>query len=149
MVLSVESSKLEINNRVGGIMNNKTILIIDDDKSMLESVLGILQDEGYMTFTTTSGEEGIGLVDAGFIDLVVAEIWLPDLDGISIFREIRKKHENLPVIMISRHANLDTVFQAGKMGVTDFLEKPVSLDKLLIMIKRAFKKPETNSGNTP
>ena len=120
-------------------MNKKTILVVDPDESFRETLDEILTDEGYKVITVASGEDALKLANAETIDLVLMDLWISDMDGIEIFKEIKNIREDLPVIVVTGNANCDTAFQAGKMGVTDFLEKPVSLDKLLILIRMVLK----------
>ena len=118
-------------------MNKHTILIVDEEDSVKEILKGIFEGVGYKTLTASSGTDALKLVDTESIDIVLMEVWLPDMDGFEVFEEIRKKRRDLPVIIMSGHANNDTAFHAGKIGVYDFLEKPLSLDKILIVAKRA------------
>ena len=121
-------------------MNKKTILVVDPDESFRETLDEILTDEGYKVISVASGEEALKLVASESIGLVLMEIFFPDMDVFTIFDEIKKIRKDLSVIIVSGHANIDTAFMAAKKGFYDILEKPVSLDKLLIMIKRAFNK---------
>lgn len=123
------------------------ILIVDDEKSILDTMTGILEDEGYETATASSGEEGLAKFSEISPDIVLLDVWMPDMDGIETLKHIRKKNENACVIVISGHSNIDTAVHAIKLGAYDFLEKPLSLDKVLILISRAIEKQRLEEEN--
>lgn len=115
-------------------MESKTILIIDDEISIQESLIGILEDEGFGALGVSSAEEGFTLIDEQKVDLILLDIWLGDnMDGITALEEIKKTHE-IPVIMISGHASIETAVQATRKGAYDFIEKPLSYDKVILSI---------------
>lgn len=115
-------------------MESKKILVIDDEISIQESLIGILEDEGFAAMGVSSAEEGFGVIDEKKIDLVLLDIWLGDnMDGITALEEIKKVHD-IPVIMISGHASIETAVQATRKGAYDFIEKPLSYDKVILSI---------------
>jgi two-component system nitrogen regulation response regulator NtrX len=114
-----------------------SLLIVDDEKSILESLSGILEDEGYQVTTASSGEDAVSKYSDINPDLVLLDVWMPGIDGLETLKQLRKKNNNACVIMISGHSNIDTAVQALKHGAYDFLEKPLSLDKVTILVKRA------------
>lgn len=115
-------------------MTNKRILIIDDEISIQESLKGILEDEGFTAYSVSSAEEGIPLIEEEKIDLVLLDIWLGDnMDGISALEKIVQIHD-IPVIMISGHASIETAVKATRKGAYDFIEKPLSYDKVILSI---------------
>lgn len=110
----------------------KRILIIDDETSIQESLSGILEDEGFKAVTASSAEEGIDIIESGEIDLVLLDIWLGDnMDGMEAL-DIIKERFDLPVIMISGHGTIETAVQATRKGAFDFIEKPLSYDKIIL-----------------
>ena len=113
---------------------SKKILIVDDETSILESLEGILSDEGFSPVCAESAEEGLKLIDGGDIDLVLLDIWMPGMDGLAALEEIKKREPVLPVIMISGHGNIETAVKATKMGAFDFIEKPPSYDKIVVAV---------------
>ncbi|MBU0989435.1 MAG: sigma-54 dependent transcriptional regulator [Proteobacteria bacterium] len=115
----------------------KTILVVDDEKSILQSLEGILSDEGFEVISSESGVEALDKIKESTPDLVLLDIWMPGLDGIETLEKIRETHPNLQVIMMSGHGNIETAVKATKMGAYDFVEKPLSLDKLLLSINNA------------
>ncbi len=113
---------------------NKRILIIDDEISIRETLAGVLGDEGFSAITASSAEEGLDLLDSMNIDLVLLDIWLGDgMDGMAALEKIRERF-NMPVIMISGHGTIETAVQATRKGAFDFIEKPLSYDKIILAI---------------
>lgn len=113
---------------------SEKILVVDDEISILESLEGILSDEGFSPVCAESAEEGLKLIDEGDIDLVLLDIWMPGMDGLAALEEIKKREPVLPVIMISGHGNIETAVKATKMGAFDFIEKPPSYDKIVVAV---------------
>ncbi len=117
----------------------KNILIVDDEESIRESLCGIFQDEGFATFCATSGEEGLELCRDEAPDLVLLDIWMGGIDGIETLRRIRELRAEQLVIMMSGHATIDTAVRATRLGAYDFIEKPLSLEKVLLCVQNALK----------
>jgi two-component system nitrogen regulation response regulator NtrX len=125
----------------------KQILIVDDEKNIRESISGILQDEGFQIQTASDGNIAIQNVQEEKPDLVLLDIWMPGLDGIETLKQLRAIHEDLQVIMMSGHATIETAVTATKLGAYDFIEKPLSLEKLLVCIHNALKVNELVEEN--
>jgi two-component system nitrogen regulation response regulator NtrX len=119
--------------------NMGQILIIDDEKNIRDSLVGILKDEGFQTITATNGAEGIATVKEEVPDLVLLDIWMPGMDGIQTLKKLRSIEPDLQIIMMSGHATIETAVTATKLGAYDFIEKPLSLDKLLVCIHNSLK----------
>jgi two-component system nitrogen regulation response regulator NtrX len=117
-----------------------TVLIVDDEEGIVESLTGILEDDGYAVMSASSGEEALKRFDEHTPDLILLDVWMPGMDGIETLKHIREKNSNTSVIMVSGHSNIDTAVDAIKLGAYDFLEKPLSLEKVLILVKRALEK---------
>ena len=117
-----------------------TILIVDDEEGIVESLTGILEDEGYAVMSASSGEKALKRFDEHIPDLILLDVWMPGMDGIETLKHIRERNRNTSVIMVSGHSNIDTAVDAIKLGAYDFLEKPLSLEKVLILVKRALEK---------
>ncbi|MBU4407196.1 MAG: sigma-54 dependent transcriptional regulator [Proteobacteria bacterium] len=115
----------------------KTILIIDDEASIRESLSGILEDEGFLALSAEDGQQGLSLLEDERVDLVLLDIWMPGLDGLEVLKRIKETQAELPVIMISGHGTIETAVQATKMGAYDFIEKPPSYDKIILSINNA------------
>ncbi|MBE0597824.1 MAG: sigma-54-dependent Fis family transcriptional regulator [Desulfuromonadales bacterium] len=117
----------------------KSILIIDDEESIRESLIGILMDEGFRTLFASNGEEGLSLLREESPDLVLLDIWMPGMDGLETLRRIKETSAEQPVIMMSGHGTIETAVRATKLGAFDFIEKPLSLEKVLLTIQNALK----------
>src|ERR1700693_1233584 len=119
-------------------LNMHKILIVDDETGIRESLQGVLADEGYETATVESGEEFLKWLRRNYsFEGVLLDIWLPGIDGLETLGKIREMDSPPEVIMISGHGTIETAVRATKLGAYDFLEKPLSIDKTLILIKHA------------
>ncbi|MBN1664728.1 MAG: sigma-54-dependent Fis family transcriptional regulator [Deltaproteobacteria bacterium] len=115
----------------------KTLLIVDDEASIRQSLTGILTDEGYEVITAPSGEEAMKLLETETPDLVLLDIWLPGMDGIKTLERIKETYPDLRVVMMSGHGTIETAVKATKLGAFDFIEKPLSLEKVILVINHA------------
>lgn len=116
------------------------ILIIDDEKEILESLSSILRDEGFSVFTARDGKEGIETYISVRPDLVLLDVWMPEMDGIEVLRRIKEIDRDSKVVVISGHGNIQTAVEAVKKGANDFIEKPLSIENVLEVITRCLKK---------
>jgi two-component system nitrogen regulation response regulator NtrX len=123
------------------------VLIIDDERSIRESLQGVLEDEGYAAASVESGEAGLELLRTDTFDVVLLDIWLPGMDGLETLERIRDIEDAPEVIMISGHGTIETAVRATKLGAYDFLEKPLSLEKTLILLKNAAEAKRLRSEN--
>ena len=114
-----------------------TILIIDDEKDIRTALTGILEDEGYQVLSAKSGVEGIECARQELPDLILLDIWMPGMDGLETLEELKKRLPQVTVIMISGHGTIETAVRATKLGAFDFIEKPLSLEKVLISVANA------------
>lgn len=115
------------------------ILIVDDEQSIQTSLAGILQDEGYQTSCASDGETALRLIHEEAPELILLDIWMPGMDGINVLKKIQGLGEGMQVIMMSGHATIETAVTATKLGAHDFIEKPISIEKLLVCIQNALK----------
>ena len=113
------------------------ILIVDDEAQIRSTLRGILQDEGFRVLEAESGEGVADLVLEQSPDLVILDIWMPHVDGITLLEELQEGDSSLPVIIMSGHGSIDTAVRATKLGAVDFIEKPFSLETLLRSVRRA------------
>ena len=113
---------------------NKPILIIDDEAGIRESLSGILEDEGFSTLSAPTAEEGLALLETESVGLVLLDIWLGDgMDGLTALTRIKDRLD-IPVIMISGHGTIETAVQAIQDGAYDFIEKPLSYEKVILAV---------------
>ncbi len=114
-----------------------TILIIDDESGIRSVLRDVLQDEGYAVLAAEDGLEGLSQLASNPVDLVFLDVWLPNMGGIDVLKKIREDFPDVEVIMISGHANINLAVQAVKIGAFDFLEKPLSLDRTMTVVRNA------------
>jgi two-component system nitrogen regulation response regulator NtrX len=115
----------------------ETILIVDDEPGIIQSLQGILTDEGFEVIAADGGLKALEIIKETIPDLVLLDIWMPDIDGIETLKRIRELYASLQVIMISGHGTIETAVKATKLGAYDFIEKPLSLEKILLSISNA------------
>ncbi|MBN2122795.1 MAG: sigma-54-dependent Fis family transcriptional regulator [Deltaproteobacteria bacterium] len=115
----------------------RTILIVDDEASIIQSLDGILSDEGFDVIRATSGLAALEKIDEVLPDLVLLDIWMPEMDGIETLVKIKEAYPSLQVVMMSGHGTIETAVKATKLGAYDFIEKPLSLEKVLLCINNA------------
>ena len=113
------------------------ILVVDDERSIRESLRGVLEDEGYKVLMAESGEACLETLRKRSCEVALLDIWLPGIDGLETLEQIKQLEQPPEVIMISGHGTIETAVRATKLGAFDFLEKPLSLEKTLILIKNA------------
>jgi len=114
-----------------------SVLIVDDEPSILQSLSGLLSDEGFDVATAANGYEALKVIDAESPDLVLLDIWMPGLDGIETLKEIKKDNPHIQVIIITGHGTIETAVRATKLGAFDLIEKPLSIDKIIVAINNA------------
>jgi two-component system nitrogen regulation response regulator NtrX len=125
----------------------KQILIIDDEASILETLSGILEDEGFAPLCAESAEAGLAILEENNVDLILLDIWLGDnMDGLTALEKIKEVY-SLPVIMISGHGTIETAVQATRKGAFDFVEKPLSYDKIILAISNGLRFAQLEKEN--
>jgi two-component system, NtrC family, nitrogen regulation response regulator NtrX len=114
-----------------------SILIVDDEAGIRESLGALLRDEGYEIAAVDSGEACLRQLEERKFDLVLLDVWLKKLDGLATLERIRAQDEGPIVVMISGHGNIETAVRATKLGAFDFIEKPLSLEKIILVVRNA------------
>lgn len=116
----------------------KTILIVDDEETIRQSLGGILSDEGYEVLTAESGEQAIRILEEELPSLVFLDIWLMGMDGLETLKAIKSEYPSVCVVMMSGHGTIETAVRATKLGAFDFIEKPLSLEKVILVVNHAY-----------
>jgi two-component system, NtrC family, nitrogen regulation response regulator NtrX len=118
-------------------MAGEHILVVDDEPAIQTALRGVLEDEGYRVSTVGSGDDALRLVTEDTPDVVFLDIWMPKKDGLDTLADLKRARPEAPVIMISGHGTIDTAVKATRLGAYDFIEKPLSLEKMLVTVTRA------------
>jgi len=128
-------------------MSKEKILIVDDEASIRSSLKGILEDEGFVVTAVATGEEGLETLKGQNVDLVLLDIWLPKMSGLDALKIIKAAEESPQVVMISGHGTIETAVLATKLGAHDFLEKPLSLEKVILTVGNALRQKRLEEEN--
>ncbi|MEE8348789.1 MAG: sigma-54 dependent transcriptional regulator [Acidobacteriota bacterium] len=128
-------------------MSKARVLVVDDEANLRASLQQILGDEGYLTHGVASGEACLEHLEKNKYDTVFLDIWLPGLDGMEILKEIMRRKPGQYVIMISGHGTIETAVRATKLGAFDFIEKPLSLEKVVLVLEHALKQKRLEKEN--
>jgi two-component system nitrogen regulation response regulator NtrX len=116
---------------------DEKILVVDDEDNIRTSLAGVLEDEGFRPLFANDGVTALEVIRKELPDLVLLDIWMPRMDGIETLQRMKELHPSLLVIMMSGHGTIETAVKSTKMGAYDFIEKPLSLEKLLVTIRNA------------
>jgi two-component system NtrC family response regulator len=114
-----------------------TLLVVDDEKGIRETLKNLLEDEGYYVKTADSIESTKRLIQAEYFHAVILDVWLPDGDGISFLSQIKTYLPDTSIIVITGHGKVEHAVKAIKGGAYDFIEKPFSMERLLLTVERA------------
>jgi len=125
----------------------KRIMVVDDEQAIRDSLQGLFEDEDYQVVCAASGEEAVARLRKEPVDCVLLDIWMPGIDGLETLVRLKKIDENIPVVMMSGHATIDTAVRATRQGAFDFVEKPLSSDKLLILVRNAMEQRQLAREN--
>lgn len=128
-------------------MSKGRLLVVDDEKNVQRALQAVLQDEGYTVDTAGAAAEAFKCLDRKAYDVVFLDVWLPDQDGLEVLREIRSRRSAQYVIMISGHGTIETAVQATKLGAFDFVEKPLSTGKIMLVLGHALKQKRLEDEN--
>src|SRR3954469_2583365 len=124
-----------------------TILIVDDEPGVRSSLGGVLRDEGYSVEAVPSGEACLERVTRGGVDLILLDVWLPGMDGLATLARLRERQVDAQIVLISGHGNIESAVKAIKMGAYDFVEKPLSLDKTVLVVRNALRQQRLEAEN--
>ena len=130
-------------------MSTPKVLVVDDEDDIRALIDEILSEEGYTVTVAANASEARSAFESAKFDLVLLDIWMPDTDGISLLREWSEQGSlSCPVVMMSGHGTVDTAVEATRLGAFDFVEKPLSLAKLLRTVERALESGKQHPGST-
>ena len=120
-------------------MKARRLLLVDDEPGIRTSLSAVLEDEGYSVVAVGDGEAGLAQLETESFDCVLLDVWLPGMDGMEVLNRIQERlgDERPAVVMISGHGNIETALRATRMGAFDFIEKPLTIDKVLLVVKNA------------
>src|SRR5579872_443704 len=124
-----------------------TILIVDDEPGVRSALTGVLEDEGYAVEAVASGEACLDRLTRGPVDLILLDVWLPGIDGLTTLARLRERETDAQVVLISGHGNIESAVRAIKMGAFDFVEKPLSLEKTVLVIANAVRQRRLEAEN--
>ena len=124
-----------------------TILIVDDEPGVRAALSGVLRDEGYGVEAVGSGEECLDRLTRGGVDLILLDVWLPGIDGLATLARVRERKVDAQVVLISGHGNIESAVRAIKLGAFDFVEKPLSLDKTVLVVRNALRQRRLEAEN--
>src|SRR5215216_4703733 len=124
-----------------------SILVVDDEPGVRSSISGVLRDEGFDVDTAASGEECLEKANGAAYDVIVLDIWLPGLDGLTTLQRLRERQIDSQVVIISGHGNIESAVRAIKMGAFDFVEKPLSLEKTVLVVRNALRQRNLEAEN--
>jgi len=120
-------------------MKNFSILIVDDEKNVVNLLDKMIKKQGYVTFNASNGREALDVIDRNQIDIVITDIRMPELDGISLLKKIKEVDPSIEVILITAFATLETAIEALRIGARDYITKPFDLEDIMIAIEKVTK----------
>ena len=124
-----------------------SILVVDDEPGVRSSISGVLKDEGFDVDAVGTGEECLERANSDAYDVIVLDIWLPGLDGLTTLQRLRERQIESQVVIISGHGNIESAVRAIKMGAFDFIEKPLSLEKTVLVVRNALRQRDLEAEN--
>ncbi len=124
-----------------------SILIVDDERGIRETLRGVLEDEGFSVETAGTGEDCLKVTQSTNYECILLDIWLPGIDGLETLAKLRENETDSAVVMISGHGNIETAVSATKLGAFDFIEKPLSLEKTVLTVRNAIRQRELQRVN--
>jgi two-component system nitrogen regulation response regulator NtrX len=124
-----------------------TILVVDDEPGVRTALAGVLRDEGYQVDAVESGEDCLDRLTRAAYDVILLDVWLPGADGLSTLARLRERQVDAQVVMISGHGNIESAVRAIKLGAFDFIEKPLALEKTMLVVRNALRQRRLEAEN--
>jgi two-component system nitrogen regulation response regulator NtrX len=117
----------------------KKILVVDDEQNIRETLKDVLGDEGYEVIVADNGKNALDIIEHHYVDVMLLDLWLPEIGGMDVLKSVKERFPGLQTIIISGHGTIDTAVRATKMGAFDFVEKPLSLERVVNLVDHAIK----------
>src|SRR5215208_3098101 len=116
-----------------------SILIVDDERGIRDTLRAVMEDEGFVAEAVATGEECLEAVERRAYGCILLDVWLPGIDGLETLRQLREAGSDAAVVIISGHGNIETAVRATKLGAFDFIEKPLSIEKTVLVVRNALR----------
>src|SRR6266853_5792272 len=116
-----------------------SILIVDDERGIRETLRGVMEDEGFVADAVATGEDCLKALERRAYGCVLLDVWLPGIDGLETLKQLREQGSEAAVVIISGHGNIETAVRATKLGAFDFIEKPLSIEKTVLVVRNALR----------
>ncbi|HVG33957.1 MAG TPA: sigma-54 dependent transcriptional regulator [Pyrinomonadaceae bacterium] len=126
---------------------SESVLIVDDERGIRDTLRGVLEDEGFTTAAVATGEECLKALERRAYGCVLLDVWLPGIDGLETLKQLRASGVDAAVVIISGHGNIETAVRATKLGAFDFIEKPLSIEKTVLAVRNALRQKELERVN--
>src|SRR5438477_11890626 len=126
---------------------SESILIVDDERGIRETLSAVLRDEGFSADAVASGEECLKAIEQRAYGCVLLDVWLPGINGLETLKQMRESNCDAAVVIISGHGNVETAVRATKLGAFDFIEKPLSIEKTVLIVRNALRHRQLERAN--
>src|ERR1044071_5775326 len=126
---------------------SESILIVDDERGIRESLVAVLRDEGFAPDAVASGEECLKAIGQRAYGCVLLDVWLPGINGLETLQQLRDMNFDAAVVIISGHGNIETAVRATKLGAFDFIEKPLSIERTVVTVRNALRQRQLERSN--
>jgi len=130
-----------------GPMAGSRVLVVDDEQGVRTTLSAVLRDEGFEVEVAATGEEALAILEERSFQAILLDVWLPGRDGLDTLRQLRRNGVDAAVVMISGHGSIETAVRATRMGAHDFVEKPLSLEKILLTLRNALRARKLEERN--
>src|SRR6266851_3465102 len=124
-----------------------SILIVDDERGIRETLRGVMEDEGFAADAVATGEECLKALERRAYGCVLLDVWLPGIDGLETLKQLRAAGSDAAVVIISGHGNIETAVRATKLGAFDFIEKPLSIERTVLTVRKALRQRQLERAN--
>src|SRR6201990_1885527 len=124
-----------------------SILIVDDERGIRDTLRAVLEDEGFVADAVSTGEDCLKALDKRSYGCILLDVWLPGIDGLETLKQLREAGSDAAVIIISGHGNIETAVRATKLGAFDFIEKPLSIEKTVLTVRNAVRQRQLERAN--